>query len=68
MEKHYFTFGTYHALAGCHQEITANTPDEAREEMFSLHGRDWAFQYTQAEWDNCKANGFFKNSRPLIAE
>ena len=65
MKKHIFTFGQRHKYRDRHQEIFASTPDQAEEKMFEVHGRDWAFQYTEQQWEQSKSEGFFKNNQPL---
>ncbi|WP_060210345.1 hypothetical protein [Sporosarcina koreensis] len=65
MEKHYFTFGQSRSLANRHQVIVASSPDAAREVMVRHFGWDWAFQYTEKEWNGFKEEGFFKNNQPL---
>ncbi|MHC8517030.1 hypothetical protein [Sporosarcina sp. ITBMC105] len=65
MEKHYFTFGQNHPYTKRHQIIMAITADAARESMVRHFGWDWAFHYTENEWQECIDKGFFKNNQPL---
>ncbi|MEV9639516.1 hypothetical protein ABZ756_02310 [Mammaliicoccus sciuri] len=65
MNKYLFTFGQGHPLFGRHQIIYASYPDTAEDKMFEIHGREWAFQYTQENWDMYKSEGFFKYNLPL---
>lgn len=65
MKKHIFTFGQQHPLSNRHQVIYASYPDTAEQKMFEIHGRDWAFQYTEEMWEQSKAEGHFKNNLPL---
>lgn len=62
MKKYYFTFG-------CHPEkvqvIYAHTPGEAKSKMIQLYEKDWAFQYTEEEWQSTLAEGFFKKAEYL---
>lgn len=44
----YFTFGIGQPHAGMY-EVIEGTCDEARDEMFRRHGKQWAFQYKDAE-------------------
>jgi len=52
-------------LSAHHQVIYASYPDTAEQKMFEVHGRDWAFQYTEKIWEQSKLEGFFKNNLPL---
>lgn len=65
MKKFYFTFGTAHRNNDKYQVIFAKFEDEAYEKMFSLHGRQWAFCYTQEQWEASKASGYFSDLKPL---
>lgn len=64
MEKHYFTFGQASSFSNRHQVILASSPDTARELMIKHFGNAWAFQYTEAEWQDSLAQGFFKRNQP----
>lgn len=46
----WFTFGVGGRYAGRFYKIEDATGDEARERMFSVFGREWAFQYDAADW------------------
>lgn len=65
MDKHYFTFGVNHPNRNRHQIIYASYPDTAAEKMHEIHGRDWAFQYTEKEWWRARIDGFFEENLPL---
>lgn len=49
-QTYYFTFGLGHKLAGHCQPIIASSYRSARETMIELHGKKWAFQYTESEY------------------
>lgn len=53
----FFTFGLDHKLSGHVQPIISKTLGEAREEMVRLHGRKWAFQYTEAQYLRARQAG-----------
>lgn len=44
----YFTFGMGNRYAGMY-EVIEGTCNEARDEMFRRYGKEWAFQYKDAE-------------------
>lgn len=44
----YFTFGLDHPFANYVQPINGSS-EEARLRMFQVYGRNWGFQYTEAE-------------------
>lgn len=46
-----FTFGVGHEHAGHYVKIHG-TYRSARDEMVRRHGRKWAFQYTEHEWQD----------------
>lgn len=56
-----FTFGCGHRNRGHYVRIYG-TFEGARAEMVRRYGREWAFQYTQEQWDeaeeNLRANGW----------
>lgn len=55
-----FTFGVGQKHRG-HYVRRFGTYGSAREQMVRKYGREWAFQYSQEEWDawvkKCKAEG-----------
>lgn len=51
MKKYYFTFGKGQLHEDCYRIIEAEDFMTARARMFELHGSKWAFQYTEAEWN-----------------
>ena len=51
MEKYIFTFGSDHLLGQHYQPIYAKSASAARVKMLSRYGEDWAFQYTEEEWE-----------------
>lgn len=46
-----FTFGLGQKHAGHFVRICGSF-DEARAEMFARYGREWAFQYSEQEWND----------------
>lgn len=56
MEKWIFTFGQNSGLSGYCQPIYAKSMKQAREKMFELHGRKWAFQYSIDKWEEFKSD------------
>lgn len=56
MNKWYFTFGIRHLQAGYCQPIIAIDEHAARNKMFELHGRSWAFQYSSEEWERHRSD------------
>lgn len=65
MNKYIFTFGQQHHLSNRHQVIYASYPDTAANKMFKIHGREWAFQYSEEVWEQSVSEGYFKNNLPL---
>jgi len=49
-ETWYFTFGQAHAFPNGYFVVRDATYAEARERMFATFGREWAFQYNDADW------------------
>lgn len=53
--KHYFTFASNqydnqdNSLGNCYLVLEADSPADAREDMFSIRGANWAFQYDEKE-------------------
>lgn len=47
------------------QVIEADSPERANVLMFKYYGRNWAFQYTEEQWQDSLDEGFFKNVRYL---
>lgn len=58
IETFYFTFGVGHKLGGHCQPIQAKNHQEARQKMFEMHGKEWAFQYTEKQWEKATEEGF----------
>lgn len=46
-----FTFGFGQKYAGYFVRISG-TYEEARKEMIRRYGKEWAFQYSEAEWND----------------
>lgn len=46
----YFTFGTGQRHAGCFVRFEDVTWERARELMIERFDREWAFQYSEADW------------------
>lgn len=65
MKQFVGTFGLGTDLANRYQPINAPGLVEAQEEMQMAHGTGYAFIYTQAEFNQSKSEGYFKNLRPL---
>ena len=51
MERFFFTFMQKQAFKDCYVEIRAKDETAAREEMFKRHGNQWAFCYTEKEFE-----------------
>lgn len=49
MKDFYFTFGCGQVHENCYIIISAESSNEAREEMFRWFGNKWASQYNSAE-------------------
>lgn len=64
----YFTFGVGQELAGHVQPIKADSPEEAREKMFEVHGKKWAFQYSEEEYLKARLEGYANETllEPII--
>lgn len=65
MKKHYFTFGQNSYYHNHVQIIYAESPEQAEDKMFELWGSQWAFQYTEEQWQASISEGFFKNIEKL---
>ena len=48
--KYYFTFGFGQRYENCFTVIEANDYGEARDIMFEMFGKKWAFQYDEEHW------------------
>lgn len=68
MVVEYFTFGMGHELAGHVQPIMAENPEAAREKMFEVHGKKWAFQYSEKEYIDARLAGHARETvlKPII--
>ena len=62
MQKHYFTFGTYPERV---QVIVTDRPERAEQIMFDAYGTNWAFQYTEEQWQQSLEEGYFKSAKYL---
>lgn len=51
MEKWYFTFGVGTVMANYFVEITGEDENECRSKMFYAFGPNWAFNYSEDEWN-----------------
>lgn len=51
MNKWIFTFGCGQRNEGKYVEVLANSYSEARDKMVNEYGIEWAFQYTEEEWN-----------------
>lgn len=56
-ELHYFTFGAGQEQEGFCQPILAENAVEAREIMVEVYGSQWAFQYTEEQYQKYKEEG-----------
>ena len=67
MKKFIFTFPQSHILKGRCQVIIAEDDEVARDLMFQYHGENWAFQYSEKEWDDYKnsPNRLWDMEKPL---
>lgn len=65
MNRYVGTFGIGHELGQRYQPISAPGLIEAQRAMRSVYGTDYAFLYTQEQFNQSKSNGYFKNLRPL---
>ena len=56
MERYYFTFGVGidKPHRNCYHVIEAESYKAARDEMVNRFGLDWAFQYTEEQWQVSK--------------
>lgn len=63
MPKHYFTFGTYPERV---QVIITDTVERAEQIMFDAWGTNWAFQYTEEQWQQSLNEGYFKNAEYFV--
>lgn len=68
MAVQFFTFGMGHELAGHVQPIKADSPEAARDKMFELHGKKWAFQYSEQEYLDARLAGHARETvlEPII--
>lgn len=68
MTVQYFTFGVGQELAGHVQPIMADSPEAAREKMFEVHGKKWAFQYSEDEFLKARKEGYARETvlKPII--
>lgn len=64
-EKFIFTFGMSHELTHHYLTIWSYDYETARRIMFQHHGRNWAFQYTEKEWEEAQARHSFQLETPL---
>ena len=60
-QLYFFTFGSGQKHQGYVQPVLASSWGQAREKMVELNGTDWAFQYTEAQWNKWKEDVFEKN-------
>lgn len=65
MNTYILTFGIGSELKRNYQPIIAENYDQARNEMINSYGEDWAFSYTEEEFEQSKQRGFFLNITPL---
>lgn len=68
MKTVYFTFGSGSENAGHYYVITAETRQQALDEMYRLFGQNWAFWYTEKEWQQALDEGHFRNLKQLDLE
>ena len=56
MERYYFTFGVGidKPHRNCYHVIEADSYEAARDEMVNRFGLDWAFQYSEEQWQVSK--------------
>ena len=56
MERYYFTFGVGldKPHRNCYHVIEAEDAESARDQLFETFGQDWAFQYTEEQWQVSK--------------
>lgn len=68
MVVEFFTFGMGHELAGHVQPIKADSAEIARNEMFRIHGKKWAFQYSEQEYLDARLEGHARETvlEPII--
>lgn len=65
MKSFYFTFGLNHKLSDYYQLIVAENEVAAHRKMFEIHGNEWAFPYTEDEWDEACFEGHTRYLQPL---
>lgn len=51
---YYFTFGCGQDKSGFVQPILSSSWEQARAKMIELNGKQWAFQYTEKQWNDWK--------------
>lgn len=68
MNKYYCTLGTGYPERV--QPIIASSQQKARQIMFAKFGHNWAFDYTEEQYQQALDDGFFKNAKylPLVRE
>ena len=70
-QKWVFTFGSGQEHAGKYV-VFSGTFGEAREKMFKKFGSEWAFQYSEQEWqewvERCKKMGYPAETQMEISE
>lgn len=68
MVVEYFTFGIGHEFAGHVQPIKADSPEAARQKMFEVYGKKWAFQYSEDEYLKARQEGYARETllEPII--
>ena len=69
LEKFYFTFGCGidKPHRNCYHVVEARDYESARDEMVSKFGLDWAFQYTEEQWQVSKEKyEFMQNWRTIV--
>lgn len=71
MYLYYCTFGNNHRNADFVQPVYSHNEVEAALKMHEVHGHDWAFCYSEDEFNQIKSDGCFKNLiefKPLYTE
>lgn len=56
MKDWIFTFGSGQKHEGCYVRVTAASYADARRKMVEKYGIEWAFQYSEDDWDRWSKN------------
>ncbi len=65
LQKFFFTFGYGHGMDGFYQPVEAYSYTEAANLMFRFFNDQWAFGYTEVQFEQAKERGFFTKHEAL---